>query len=250
MKKKTLFLAFILLLSITALILSSCTSNTSPLTSSQPPVTITSIQPPVTMTATQPPVIITSTQPPVTINVTQTMTVTATQTVVPSPLPATDSDTDNKSDVSQIMAKNNPHFLVGRDTFLDMDLLGFYTQNDATFLPKIPTIKDIDEWILNFNFQLVKYPIIVNWGYITKSGKPDTTFAFKIWRSDLFKTLYSTNQTLLINSKSPITDLYVSPDGIHVQNIKEEHVFSAHIYTQNSDDILGWWMKLGETFPN
>ena len=105
MKKITLFLAFILTLSITAIILSSCSKNTSSLTSPQPTVTITS-------TVTAP---LSSSQPPVTITSTQTMTMSATQTVpVASATP----------DIPQNVDKNTPRFLVGRDTFADLNLIG------------------------------------------------------------------------------------------------------------------------------
>ena len=248
MKKTTLFLAFILTLSITAIILSSCASNTTPLA----PVTVTK-----TVTET-----LASTQVPATVTSTQTVTVT--QTVAPAPLAAT-------ADVPQIANRNNSRFLVGRgitgytkkvnidgsitespvyeDSFLDLNLSGFYTHEDAAFVAKVPTITNIDQWILNFKITTVNFPVVVNWGYITKSGKADPTLAFSIWRADLFKTLYSTNPATLINGKGSTTELYLSADGVHVQNINEPYAYTALIHTQNTDDILGWWVKTGVPLP-
>lgn len=246
MKKTTLFMAFILTLT-TVIILSSCTSNTTPLA----PVTVTK-----TVTET-----LASTQVPATI--TQTQTVTVTQTVAPDPLV--------NSDPPQIANQNNARFLVGRgitgntktvnidgtisespvyeDSFLDLNLLGFYTQKDAVFVAKIPTITNIDQWILKFNIPAVNLPVIVNWGYITKSGKADATFTFSIWDTDVFKTLYSTNPGTLISGKGTTNDLYVSSDGTHVQNINKTYEYTALILSQKSEDILGWWVKTGATLP-
>ena len=177
MKKTTLILAIVVILSIIAIILPSCTVTNSPSPSpSSSPVS--------------------STQPPVTVTTTQTATVTVTQTpavitVYPNPPPTVNTTPSNTPPASSVGdVNNNAHFFIGQDIsgytktvnpdgsvtqspvkqdlYLDLDLGGFYTQNEATFVPKIPDFTDQDQWILKFTVPTFKLPLVVNWGNAEK----------------------------------------------------------------------------------
>lgn len=258
MKKISLTLAILVASSSAMLIFTSCNLVNRAPTSESPPKPVPTITTTATITVTPPPITtvqtVTATPPPVTV------------TVSPSPSPTIVASPENTPVISSIEANNNPHFFTGQnilgytqtmnaggsitqtpvtqDLYSDLVLGGFYNQNDATFVPHIPSITNQDAWILKFTVPTFKLPVDVNWGYV---AKPNTnpTLSLTIFTFGDFKSRYIQNPYTLNNAPGIASENYISRLGVHLQYLRDEGDYIIYVQTNNADNILGWWLKFG-----
>jgi hypothetical protein len=214
------------------------------------------------------------TQPPVTVTATQTTIATVTVTplssnIIPPPLPTSYNMTNPTPAVTPTQTNNpnnNAHFFVGRDIsgytkivnpdgsitqspvykdlFLDLDLVGFFTDKDATFIPRVPGITDHDDWIVKITMPTIRLPFTLNWSYTMKDNKSKTSLKFSLWRFDDFKTYYN-NNPIQLNTIGVAADKDISSEGVHYQQIREQTTYAALIRVSNPEDNAGWWIKVG-----
>jgi hypothetical protein len=242
MKRKALLVILIAFLLMSTLYQFSCASTPTAL----PPTTVTTIQ-------------------TVTVPTTQTVAVTPSPSLITVPPPTTYTNPITPPVISQIADNNNPHFFAGQDVsgytktvnvdgtttqtpivkdlYLDLEMGGFFTQKDAIFIPKISGVTEYDAWILNFTIPTFKLPILVNWGYIPNN--PQSPLSLTNWERGNFKTLYTTNQSLLLTGKGLAVDDLISTNGVHLSHINQQGNLIAFVRVTNASDIQGWWMKFG-----
>lgn len=211
----------------------------------------------------------------VTVTATSTSISTSTVTVTPAakntlttPVPVSPTSTAvTNPAVSQIDSNNNGHFYLRTDIsgynkklqpdgtytqipiyqeiFVDWRLGGFFTPKDAIFVPRIPTITDHDDWFFRFDNRNEFKPVwIINWGYFLKSNTQPTNVALYIFKNDFFNAYYYKNPSNLLPGTIGM-DRGVSNNGIRALGMPDYGSYTVLIRTDNSDNVLGWWMKFG-----
>jgi hypothetical protein len=216
-----------------------------------------------------------------TATVTSTVTVISTVTVTPTgmvnPTNATTifvtssptasvTNPGGSATVSQIEKNNNPKFFIGKDityynkerqqdgtiktvpvfedNMTDQQLGGFFSNKDATFVPRIPSITVIDEWFFRFDCSRFRTPWFINWGYNTKNAKSTATFTFDLYKKDDFDANYYKNPNSLKSTAIGL-DKGVSDNGVHALAVNAGGSFVCVLRTSSSDEIQDWWAKFG-----
>jgi hypothetical protein len=133
---------------------------------------------------------------------------------------------------------------ISKDVFIKLDLGGFFTAREAVFVPEIPTITDYVDWFFSFDLPIYKPPWTLNWGYIAKSNTTDTDLSLFLFKKDVFKSNYASNQASLLGLKLN-TNRITSEKGINSSLIRETGNFTVLLRANNTEDIAGWWVKIG-----
>ena len=245
MKKSITFFILISSILLTSLVLAACNTATS---QSLPPVTIT-VTASSTATATA-----TATA---TVSVPVTPSVSALPTTTPVAAPTTSAALPDVNKNQQFFIGKDinkfvtPTVLSGlpnptpvyQDTYLDLDLGGYFTNRDAFFSPRIPGITDFDNWFYAFDLPVYRLPWVLNWSYTTKSGSPDPGFSLSIYKKEEFNNLYNKSVGTITISKLGV-DRGVSEKGVHCLTFNEVGSFVV-LVRGNNTDISSWWVKYG-----
>jgi hypothetical protein len=253
MKKFPTISIFLALICVVMFMFSSCATNTPGASQPVPTVTVIST------------VVVTSVA---TVTVTPTATSastsyspiqpTTTRPISSSPTPTVPVEDNNN-------VNNNPLFFTGKDItgynkipqsdgssiqtpvyqekVVEQQLGGFFTKKDAVFVPRIPTVTDIDDWFIRFDSKF-KIPWFINWGYTTKNSNSKNNITLKLYTKDDFDTYYYKNPAFLISGGIG-TDQGITDKGIHGLSVPTSGSFVAVIRTNNSDEIQDWWIKFG-----
>jgi len=235
----------------------SCAQTSVPSSTSQPLET--------TSTTTQPPLI--TTVNPVTVTITQTPSptvITATPSPSPTQLPV-ENPVDNKAFFtgrvitgyvdSYLMDGTLKQTPIYKELYFDLNLVGYYTQKDAIFVPRIPTFTTHDDWFIRPQYagNFLK-SWIFNWGYSidkSKSTSEPVNVSLTVYHKDVFEKNYYLNpEDLILHDLKGET--ITSSTGIQCNWLENGNSFVVEpseyaflIRTNNAAAVSDWWIKIG-----
>lgn len=231
---------------------SSIISTTPPAqtTSSSPTSsTITSPTPSTSPIATSP---TPSTSPIATSPTASTSPVATSPTVSPSPTynPATDERFYIDKTISGYNQTPRPDGTfektpIYQDIYLDLNVLGYYTEKDAIFVPRIPTLTDHDDWFIRFQVPtyLLK-PWLMNWGYTVNNSNSSATLSATVYTQEIFEANYYHHPDSLL-SYDLKGDKEPSSSGINCKYFQSPGSYVILLRTNDASTISDFWIKLG-----
>jgi hypothetical protein len=210
-----------------------------------------------------------SSQPPVTVTMISTTAVTKTVTASPSTPSTTSSPTvapTTPVKAPEYASNNNSHFFmytylntntpirnpdgtisdipVKTDFYSDLDLGGFFTDQDAIQIRQVPSVTSRDDYVYMFSFPAYDLPFTINLGYKTISDNPETTLECFVLNKGNFKSTYE-KSPFEIYRYNLAKDGIRSTQGIYCYKISSAGDLVAVIRTNNASNISYWWMKYG-----
>jgi len=210
-----------------------------------------------------------SSQPPVTVTMISTTAVTKTVTASPSTPSATSSPTvapTTPVKVPDYANNNNAHFFmytylntntpirnpdgtisdipVKTDFFADLDLGGFFTDQDAILIRQVPSVTTRDDWVYRFTFPASTLPFTLNMGYKLESNTPETRVELFILNKGNFNANYEQSPLTLYRFNLS-KDYETSSQGIFSYKINSAGDLVAVVRTNNASNIAYWWIKYG-----
>jgi hypothetical protein len=134
---------------------------------------------------------------------------------------------------------------VFKDIFLDLNILGYYTNKDAVFVPRIPTITNHDDWFIRIKIPgfLLK-PWLMNWDYTVNKSNPTATLSATVYTQELFNANYYNHPDLLLGYDLK-GDRVSSSSGINCKYFQTPGDYVILLRTNDASAISDFWIKLG-----
>jgi hypothetical protein len=248
-KRYFLLIAIPLLLSV---LIASCTAKTATSTqTTQTAVSTQTVTNTETITATT---TVISTPPTVTVTaVPAGTTLSPTPTIFGSNILKDAKFFSSKEISSYITATptpktGNPSVTpVYTDVFVTLPEIARFTKEDATFVPRIPSVTTYDDWFVRFSIPTVNAkPWLINWKYALAPGDISTTLTFYLFRKSDFDANYYKHPVELVNADLKAVDWGVSENGFYtrqLQNMLGDFVFVFR--TNDPGKVQGWLVRIG-----
>lgn len=130
---------------------------------------------------------------------------------------------------------------VYKDYFTDLNQVLYLTAKDATFVPRIPTVTDFDDWFIRT--RIPDSPWVLNWGVTSKSGSTGT-LTFTLYKKDDFNTNYYHRPDDLYKYDLG-EDRGVSDTGVHGRYGRTLGDYVLLFRTNNVSETGNWWVRIG-----
>jgi hypothetical protein len=133
------------------------------------------------------------------------------------------------------------------DVYVSLQEILRFTQADAVYVPRIPTLTTQDDWFVRFNIPTANLkPWLINWTYAVAQGDTSTTLSFYLFTKAEFEASYYKHPTELLIADLKSGDKGVSETGIRARLMQQQiGDFVILMRTNDASKILGWMVRIG-----